>query len=40
MGQALLKMHVPVEEDALERAKKAEADIYKKYSDPDWGSKL
>jgi len=40
MGQALLKMHVPVKEDALERAKKAEADIYKKYSDPDWGSKL
>ena len=40
MGQALLKMRVPVEENALERAKKAEADIYEKYSDPDWGSKL
>lgn len=40
MGQALLKMSVPVEKDAFARAKKAEEDIYKKYSDPDWGSKL
>lgn len=40
MGQALLKMSITVEKLVLERAKKAEEEIYKKYSNPDWGENL